>query len=135
MNDHIKSSSISKQDAVVQIKQSHIGFRKTSSTAGILPNPVDLFLFVYGSCILKSVPRFSTMMKFTYSKASIEVKAQQLENPTRMGNIDFNSVIYSHHKNLNSVLLKNNIKKFGTSYNTVKLCCAISGAITTNENV
>lgn len=135
MNYHIKASSISNQDAVVHIKQSNIDFGTTSKTAETLPNPAELFLGSFASCILKNVERFSGMMKFIYTKATIEVNATRLENPPRMENIIYNLIIYSDDKKLNSDLLKKNIEKFGTIYNTVKLSCSISGNISTIENV
>ena len=135
MNYHIKSSSISNQDAVVHIKQSNIDFGTTSKSAEILPNPAQLFLGSFASCILKNVERFSTMMKFNYTKATIEVNATRLENPPRMENIVYDLSIYSNDKKLNSDLLKKNIEKFGTIYNTIKLSCSISGTISTIENV
>src|SRR5690606_8225673 len=135
MNDHIKASSISNQDAVVHIKQSNIDFGTTSKSDETLPNAAELFLGSFASCILKNVERFSGMMKFNYSKATIEVNATRLENPPRMENIVYNLTIYSNDKNMNPDLLKKNIEKFGTIYNTVKLSCSISGTINTLENV
>jgi uncharacterized OsmC-like protein len=135
MDYHIKASSLSNQDAVVHIKQSHINFGTTLPTAETLPNPAELFLGAFGSCVLKNVERFSVMMKFTYTKATIEVNATRFENPPRMENIIYNLTIYSNDKKLNLDLLKKNIEKFGTIYNTVKLSCSISGTISTIENV
>lgn len=135
MNYHIKASSISNRDAVIHIKQSNIDFGTTSKTAETLPNPAELFLGSFASCILKNVERFSGMMKFTYTKATIEVNATRLENPPRMENIIYSLTIYSNDKKLNLDLLKKNIEKFGTIYNTVKLSCSISGTISTIENV
>ncbi|WP_233900320.1 OsmC family protein [Tenacibaculum piscium] len=135
MNYHIKASSTSNQDAIVHIKQTNIDFGTTSKSAETLPNPAELFLGSFASCILKNVERFSAMMKFTYSKANIEVNATRLENPPRMENLVYNLTIYSNDKKLNPDLLKKNIEKFGTIYNTVKLSCSISGTINTIENV
>ncbi|MCJ7757411.1 MAG: OsmC family protein [Gillisia sp.] len=135
MNYHIKASSISNQDAVVHIKQSNIDFGTTSKTAETLPNPAELFLGSFAACILKNVERFSAMMKFTYTKATLEVNATRLENPPRMDNIIYNLTIYSNNKKLNIALLKKNIEKFGTIYNTVKLSCTISGTISKIKNV
>ncbi|KKM24659.1 hypothetical protein LCGC14_1602880 [marine sediment metagenome] len=132
MNYHIKASSISNRDAVIHIKQTDIEVGTTTET---LPNPAELFLGSLSGCILKNVERFSSMMNFTYTKAIIEVHAERLENPPRMENIVYNMTIYSNDKNLNTVLLKKNIEKFGTIYNTVKMSCAISGTIETINNV
>ena len=87
MDYQIKASSISNNDAVVHIKQSNLDFGTTSKTAETLPNPAELFLSSFAACILKNVERFSGMMKFTYTKATLEVNATRLENPPRMDNI------------------------------------------------
>ncbi|WP_218599129.1 OsmC family protein [Polaribacter sp. NJDZ03] len=135
MNYQIKASSISNEDAVIHIKESNIDFGTTSKTAETLPNPAELFLGSFAACMLKNVERFSRMMKFTYSKATLEVSATRLENPPRMDNIIYHLTIYSNDKKLNTDLLKKNIEKFGTIYNTIKLACNISGTLKTIENV
>ena len=135
MNYQIKASSQSKEDAVIHIKKSNINFGTTLKNADTLPNPAELFLGSFAACMLKNVERFSSMMNFTYLKATLEVKATRLESPPRMDNIIYNLNIYSNDKKLNVVLLKKNIEKFGTIYNTIKLSCAISGTIKTLENV
>lgn len=52
MNDHIKASSILNRDAIVRIKQSHVGFNTT-------PKTPELFLGTLTSCILKNAERSS----------------------------------------------------------------------------
>lgn len=135
MNYQIKASSISNQDAVIHIKESNIDFGTTDQTAEKLPNPAELFLGAFAACILKNVERFSGMMHFTYSKATLEVNATRLENPPRMDDITYQLTIYSNDEKLNPALLQKNIEKYGTIYNTVKLSCAISGTIKTVGSV
>lgn len=135
MNYQVQASSLSNEDAVIHIKNSNIDFGTTAKTAKTLPNPAELFLGSFAACMLKNVERFSEMMKFTYSKTTLEVNATRLENPPRMENITYNLNIYSKDKKLNTALLKKNIEKFGTIYNTVKLSCNISGTIKTINHV
>jgi len=135
MNYQIKASSIADQDAIVHIKQSNIDFGTTPNTAEILPNPAELLLGSFAACILKNVERFSGMLNFSYTKAGLEVNATRLENPPRMDNILYQLTIYSNDKRLNADLLKKNLEKFGTIYNTLKLSCTISGTIDIIEHV
>ncbi|MDO6738656.1 OsmC family protein [Wenyingzhuangia sp. 2_MG-2023] len=131
----IKASSITNQEAVVKIKQSYTNFGITAETAKTLPNPAELFLSSFAACILKNVERFSVMMKFTYTKATLTVNATRLEKPPKMDNIIYNLIICSNDKKLNLKLLKKNIEQYGTIYNTVKLICAVSGTINILKNV
>lgn len=135
MDYHVKASSLSNEDAVIHIKESNIDFGTTSKTSEILPNPAELFLSSFAACMLKNVERFSVMMKFNYTKTILEVNATRLENPPRMEDLVYNLTIYGNETKLNTVLLKKNIEKFGTIYNTIKLACHIEGSIKTIQNV
>lgn len=133
MEYKIEASSLSHKDATLQIKQSDIPFGTTAKSAELLPNPAELFLGAFASCMLKNVERFSMMMKFTYLKATVNVSAQRMEKPLKMDDINYELTIYSSDENLNIPLLKKNIEKFGTIYNTVKLSCNINGGIIQNK--
>jgi hypothetical protein len=68
-------------------------------------------------------------MNFEYSNAEIKVNATRLEKPPRMDEISYELRIYSQDNNLNINLLKKNIEKFGTIFNTVKSSCSVIGKI------
>jgi len=124
-----KASSSSKNKALISIKESEIIFGITPESADNLPNPAELFLGSFSACILKNVERFSLLMNFDYSNAEIIVEATRLEKPPRMDEIYYELIIYSQDNNLNIDLLKKNIEKFGTIFNTVKTSCNIIGEI------
>jgi len=129
MEYSVKASSFSKDQAAINIKTSEINFGITPESADDLPNPAELFLGSFSACILKNVERFSALMNFEYSNAEITVKATRLEKPPRMDEIYYELHIYSQDENVNLSLLKKNIEKFGTIFNTVKLSCTIIGDI------
>ncbi|WP_179320406.1 OsmC family protein [Winogradskyella helgolandensis] len=135
MNYQVNASSLFNEDAVIHIKASDIAFGTTSKTADILPNPAELFLGSFAACMLKNVERFSAMMKFDYTKTTLHVSATRLEHPPRMENISYDLTIYTNDEKLNVDLLKKNIEKHGTIYNTIKLACSISGSIKTQNDV
>ncbi|RKE94678.1 OsmC family protein [Ichthyenterobacterium magnum] len=135
MEYQIKATSVSNKDATLHIKQSDIAFGTTSNSAELLPNPAELFLGAFASCMLKNVERFAATLKFTYLKAKVNVSATRVEKPLKMDDINYTLTIYSSDDNLNIPLLKKNIEKFGTIYNTVKLSCNINGVIVQNKTV
>jgi len=129
MNYSVKASISSKKDAEVHIKESAISFGISPDTEDSLPNPAELFLGSFSACILKNVARFSVMMNFEYSSAELTVNAVRLDKPPRMDEIQYELIVYSQDDSLNIDLLQKNIEKFGTIFNTVKTCCAVSGTI------
>ncbi len=129
MNYSIKATSIAGNDASLIIKESTINFGTTQASAKVLPNPTELFLGAFASCLLKNVERFSELLKFEYDKANVDVTVVRLEGPPRLDDIRYNLKIFSTDNNLNVKLLKRNIEKFGTIYNTVGMSCKILGEI------
>ena len=134
MEYKIKASSTANGSASIAIKQKEISFGITSESQVDFPNPAELFLGSFAACVLKNIERFSNLMKFTYSGADIIVKATRMNAPPKMTDIVYNLTIYSDDSSLNVNLLKKNIEKFGTIYNTVKLSCKISSTIRVLES-
>lgn len=129
MTYSITSNSVSKKKGSSTINQTKINFGTTSDSSGILANPAELFLASFSACILKNVERFSEILNFDYSKAQIIVNAIRLEKPPRIDQIEYVLEIYSKDSTLNIDLLKKNIEKFGTIFNTVQYSCCIKGEI------
>ena len=129
MDYRISATSVAKNDAILDIKQSKIIFGTTEKTTDILPNPAELFLSSLAACVLKNVERFSALLHFEYDSAEIHVNAKRLENPPRMEDIQYELTIFSKDEKLRIELLKKNIEKFGTIFNTVQKACTISGSI------
>ena len=126
----IKAESVSGNDAVLTIKQSDISFGTTEKTSDLLPNPAELFLGSFAACILKNVERFSHLLNYSFTKAEISVTAVRLERPPRMDSVHYKLTVYSNDKRMRTELLKKNLEKFGTIFNTVSKSCKVTGKIT-----
>lgn len=129
MDYSIKARSKASKNAFLEIKQAEITFGTNEAEAELLPNPTELFLGAFASCILKNVERFSGLLKFDYNEAYLEVNTTRLEHPPRLDKISYKVKIYSDDKGLNVALLKRNIEKFGTIYNTINSLCEVTGTV------
>lgn len=127
MEYQIQATSSSSDRATVTIREASIHFG-TRPVDEHLPNPAELFLSALAACILKSTQRFSGFMQFEYATAEIEVNAVRLEKPPRMETIKYRLRIVTNN-DINLALLKKNIEKFGTIYNTINAVCTIVGEI------
>lgn len=94
-----------------------------------LPNPAELLLGSFAACCLKNIERFSTLLKFEYDTATIEVNGERQEKPTKLIAINYSIRIQSSDPHLNLELLHKNLQKFGTIYNTLKETLAVNGDI------
>lgn len=129
MNYSITANSIANTKAHLDIKETTIVFGITKDKEQTLANPAELFLSAFAACILKNVERFSKIMNFQYDKAEVVVHSTRTEKPPKMDKLEYTLTIYSQDKKLNLKLLKRNIEKFGTIYNTVDASCEIIGKL------
>jgi uncharacterized OsmC-like protein len=129
MKYSIKASSVSKDKASAKIKETVINFGITPESVDVLANPAELFLSSVAACILKNVERFSEIMNYTYISADIVITATRIEKPARMDEIEYDLTLTSKQAGINIDLLKKNIEKYGTIFNTVKLSGEIKGNI------
>lgn len=129
----LTASSIAHQTGTIIVKHNAVGFGITSQKE--LLNPAELLLGAFAACCLKSVERFSKLLKFEYDDARIEVVGLRQEKPTKLIEIQYILYINSQDPSLNLPLLHKNIQQYGTIYNTLKASCAISGALEIVEEV
>lgn len=135
MNYKVNASSIAHDSASFTIKETKTQFGIAPKDAETLPNPAELFLGSLSACMLKNVERFSQMMHFNYTKATITIEASRTEKPPQLENIKYQLTIFSNDEKLNIPLLKKNLERFGTIYNTIKLATSITGDITQEQDV
>ena len=106
--------------------------RNNSYSFGITPeshsaSPAELLTGAFAACAIKNVERFSKILKFDYESARVEVTSRRQDKPPMIKEIDFVLTIKSTDPNLNLQLLRKNIEKFGTIYNTLNQICEIKG--------
>lgn len=125
----VTANTTNKKESSIQLKSTAFPFGISKETEGVLSSPADIYLGALAACILKNIERFSGMMKFEYSNATIEVSATHHLNPSRLENIVYEVVINSKENKINTSLLKRNLEKFGTIYYMIAQSCNISGTV------
>jgi uncharacterized OsmC-like protein len=128
MKYSVTATAAAETNGHIDIRDTHIHFG-TAANSSQLANPAEVFLSAFAACMLKNVARFSEMMHFSYEKVSVAVVATREEKPPRIEQLTYTLTIQSNDPRLNPKLLKKNIEKFGTIYNTVAKSCLIEGHI------
>jgi uncharacterized OsmC-like protein len=131
MDYNVKGSISQDRVATFTAKEGEVSFGVTEDQEN-LPNPAELLLGAFAACCLKNVQRFSKIMGFEYTAASIEVTGERQEKPTKIIAIRYVIRITGADEKLNQELLHRNLQKFGTIYNTLKEVCDVSGELVTS---
>ena len=92
-------------------------------------NPAELLLAAVAACILKNMERISPMIHFEYRSVNIKVHGARQDSPAKMVSINYEIIVDSDENEQKLKLMHDNIRKFGTVYNTVASGTELTGVL------
>ncbi len=92
-------------------------------------NPAELLLAAVAACILKNMERIAPIIHFEYRAVSIRVHGERQDSPPKMSRIDYEIIVDSDESERKINLMHENIRKYGTVYNTVVPGTQLSGTL------
>jgi len=104
-------------------------FESSAGQTEDLLGPSELLAAAFAACLLKNVERFSKILELKTKGAAIHVVLERRESPPRIAAIRYNLTIDTTEPESRVDLLRRNLLKFGTIYNTLSLACEIRGEI------
>lgn len=82
-------------------------------------NPAELLLAALAACILKGIERVVPIIKFSLRGVEVRVHGVRQDKPPRMESIDYEIIVDTDESDRQLAVLHDNVKKFGTVFNTV----------------
>lgn len=92
-------------------------------------NPAELLLAALSACMLKSIERVMPILKFELRGAEVRVHGVRQDVPPRMESITYEIVVDTDEPDRRLALLHENVKKYGTVFNTVAPGTELSGVL------
>ncbi len=92
-------------------------------------NPAELLLAAVSACILKNIERIAPIIDFHFRSVTVKVHGVRQDSPPKMLSIDYVIKVDSDENDRKLNLMHDNIKKYGTVYNTVAPGTALSGTL------
>jgi uncharacterized OsmC-like protein len=93
-------------------------------------NPVELLLAALSACMIKGIERVVPALTFQLDGVEIELKAQRPEAEARIESIEYSIVVETNEEDRRLDLLHENVRKFGTIFNTVAQGTNLTGTLT-----
>ena len=82
-------------------------------------NPAELLLAALAACIIKGIERVVPILKFDLRGVEVRVHGVRQDVPPRMESISYEIEIDTDEPDQKLALLHDNVKKFGTVFNTL----------------
>ncbi len=92
-------------------------------------NPAELLLAAVSACILKNMERVAPIIDFHYRGVTIRVHGVRQDSPPKMQSIGYVIEIDTDENERKLELMHENIKKYGTVYNTLAPGTKLSGTL------
>ena len=92
-------------------------------------NPAELLLAALSACMIKGMERVVPMLNFQMRGVEVHVHGVRQDVPPRMESITYEILIDSDEPDRRLDLLHENVKKYGTVFNTVAPGTSLSGVI------
>ena len=92
-------------------------------------NPAELMMAALAACMLKSIERVTPILKFDLRGVEVRLTGVRQDVPPRMESIDYEILVDSDESDHRLALLHDNVRKYGTVYNTVSPGTRLAGMI------
>jgi uncharacterized OsmC-like protein len=92
-------------------------------------NPAELLLAALAACMIKGIERVAPIIKFTYRGVEVRLSGVRQDAPPKMARIDYEIVVDTDEPERKLELLHENVRRYGTVFNTVAPGTMLSGML------
>jgi len=92
-------------------------------------NPAELLLAALAACIIKGIERVTPTIGFQARGLEVRVSSVRQDVPPRMESIEYEIILDTDEDDRRLALLHENVKRFGTVFNTIAPGTHLTGVI------
>lgn len=92
-------------------------------------NPAELLMAALAACMIKGIERVTPILKFELRGVEVRLLGVRQDTPPKMESIDYEIQVDTDESDHRLKLLHDNVKKFGTVFNTVAPGTKLKGVL------
>lgn len=92
-------------------------------------NPAELLLAAVAACMIKGMERIAPINHFVYRGVEVRLRGLRQDSPPFMAEITYELVIDTDEDDRKLDLMHQNVRKYGTIFNTVSAATKLDGTI------
>lgn len=92
-------------------------------------NPAELLLAALAACMIKGIERVAPIIHFDFRGVEVRLSGERQDVPPKMARIDYEIVVDTDEPERKLELLHENVRRYGTVFNTVAPGTTLSGAL------
>jgi uncharacterized OsmC-like protein len=123
------SHRVSAHASEARCKQAVIALDTDMAGNPLAFNPAELLLAALSACMIKGIERVVPILKFELRAVEVRIHGVRQDAPPRMESITYEIEIDTDETDQRLALLHENVKKYGTVFNTVSPGTDLSGEL------
>ena len=92
-------------------------------------NPAELLLAAVAACMIKGIERIAPMNHFSYRGVEVHLRGLREDSPPFRAEIAYELIVDTDEDDRKLELMHQNVRKYGTIYNTVSAATRLDGTI------
>ena len=97
-------------------------------------NPAELFLAAIAACMIKNIERVAPLLKLEIRGVEVSLHGTRQDSPPKMTRVSYELIVDTDADDHKLDLLHQNVRKYGTIYNTVAEVTHLEGRIIRRSN-
>lgn len=126
---HVASRRIDAHGSLARCKNAEIALDTDMAGNPDAFNPAELLLAALSACMIKGIERVMPLLNFSLRGVEVSISGVRQDVPPRMESINYEIVVDTDEPDHRLELLHDNVKKFGTVFNTVAPGTSLSGVL------
>lgn len=119
MKFHVESVRLGSHESLSRCKEAEISLDTDMAGNPQAFNPAELLLAALSACMIKGIERVTPILKFELRGVEVIVDGVRQDVPPKMESIRYEIIVDTDESDHRLELLHENVRKFGTVFNTV----------------
>ncbi|GAB4128215.1 MAG: hypothetical protein Fur0040_11090 [Sideroxydans sp.] len=129
MQFHVRTRRSDAHGSVAHCKEADITLDTDMAGRADAFNPAELLLAALSACIIKGIERITPILKFNLRGVEVRVDGVRQDVPPKMESITYEIVVDTDESEQRLALLHENVKKYGTVFNTLLPGTQLTGTL------
>ena len=129
MSFHVQTTRLDAHGSLARCKQAEILLDTDLAGNPNAFNPAELLLAALSACIIKGIERITPILQFELRGVEVRVDGVRQDVPPKMESITYEIIVDTDESDRRLELLHDNVKQFGTVFNTVAPGTQLSGVL------
>lgn len=130
---HVESARVDEHGSLARCKSAEIPLDTDLAGNPDAFNPAELLLAAITACMIKGIERVTPILKFSLRGVTVSIQGVRQDVPPRLESITYEIVVDTDESDQRLELLHDNVKKFGTVFNTVAPGTDLTGVMQRTE--